>query len=161
MAYELRPYQLESVEAVKNLQPNFNGILSLSTGTGKTVIMASIANEVKTRCLIVVQSKELRDQTKEKLHNTNPNLDVGLVQASLNQISNKVVIATRQSLSSAKSTRLERMSEYGDFELVFFDECHVAIGQIKKILDKLNPNIKVIGLSATPIAQDMKKVFHR
>jgi len=70
------------------------------------------------------------------------------------------VIATRQSLSSAKSTRLERMSEYGDFELVFFDECHVAIGQIKKIIDKLNPDIKVIGLSATPIAQDMKKVFH-
>ena len=24
MAYELRPYQLESVEAVNNLQPNFN-----------------------------------------------------------------------------------------------------------------------------------------
>jgi len=160
MAYELRPYQLEAIESVNNLQPNFNGILSLSTGTGKTVIMASIANEVKTRCLIVVQSKELRDQTKEKLYNTNPDLDVGLVQASLNQISNKIVIATRQSLSSAKSTRLERMSEYGDFELVFFDECHVAIGQIKKIIDKLNPNIKVIGLSATPIAQDMKKVFH-
>ena len=49
MTYELRPYQLESVEAVKNLQPNFNGILSLSTGTGKTVIMAAIANEVKNK----------------------------------------------------------------------------------------------------------------
>jgi len=24
MSYELRPYQLESVEAVNNLQPNFN-----------------------------------------------------------------------------------------------------------------------------------------
>ena len=160
MAYELRPYQIESVEAVKNLQPNYNGILSLSTGTGKTVIMASIANEIIGRVLIIVQSSELRDQTKDKLLNTNSELDVGCVQASLDQVSSKVVIATRQSLTHSKSTRLERMSEYGDFELVFFDECHIAIGQIKKIIDKLNPNIKVIGLSATPIAQDMKKVFH-
>jgi len=160
MAYELRPYQIESVEAVKNLEPNFNGILSLSTGTGKTVIMAAIANETVGRVLIIVQSSELRDQTKEKLLNNNPELDVGLVQASLDQVSSKVVIGTRQSLTHSKSTRLERMSEYGDFELVFFDECHVAIGQIKKIVDKLNPNIKVVGLSATPIAQDMTKVFH-
>ena len=160
MAYELRPYQLESVEAVKNLQPNFNGILSLSTGTGKTVIMASIANETVGRVLIVVQSSELRTQTIEKLYNTNPDLDVGSVQASLNSVSNKVVIATRQSLTHSKSTRLEQMSEYGDFELVFFDECHSSVGQIKKILDKLNPNIKVIGLTATAFNPDMKNVFH-
>ena len=160
MAYELRPYQIESVEAVKNLQPNFNGILSLSTGTGKTVIMSAIANEVKSRCLIVVQSQELREQTVEKLYNTNPDLDVGSVQASLNSVSNKVVIATRQSLTHSKSTRLEQMSEHGDFELVFFDECHSSVGQIKKILDKLNPNIKVIGLTATPFNEEMKKVFH-
>jgi len=160
MTYELRPYQLESVEAVKNLQPNFNGILSLSTGTGKTVIMASIANEVKTRCLIVVQSQELRDQTIEKLLNTNPELDVGSVQGSLDQITSKIVVSTRQSLTHSKSTRLERMSEHGDFELVFFDEAHNAVGQIKKIIDKLNPNIKIIGLTATPLNPEMKKVFH-
>jgi len=160
MAYELRPYQLEAIEAVKNLKPNFNGILSLSTGTGKTVIVSAIANEVKSRCLIVVQSQELREQTVEKLYNTNPDLDVGSVQASLNMVSNKIVVATRQSLTHSKSTRLEKMSEYGDFELVFFDECHSSVGQIKKILDKLNPNIKVIGLTATPFNEEMKKVFH-
>ena len=160
MAYELRPYQLEAIEAVKNLKPNFNGILSLSTGTGKTVIVSAIANEVKSRCLIVVQSQELREQTVEKLYNTNPDLDVGSVQASLNMVSNKIVVATRQSLTHSKSTRLEKMSEYGDFELVFFDECHSSVGQIKKILDKLNPNIKVVGLTATPFNEDMKKVFH-
>jgi len=159
MAYKLRPYQIESIEAVKNLQPNFKGILSLSTGTGKTVIMAAIANEIKGRVLIVVQSLELRMQTIEKLYNTNPDLDVGSVQASLNMVSNKVIIATRQSLTHSKSTRLEDMSKYGDFELVFFDECHSAIGQIKKIIDKLNPNIKIIGLTATPFNEDMKKVF--
>jgi superfamily II DNA or RNA helicase len=160
MAYELRPYQLESVEAVKNLKEGFNGILSLSTGTGKTVIMSAIANETLGRTLIVVQSSELRTQTIEKLFNTNPELDVGSVQASLNEVSNKVVIATRQSLTHSKSTRLEQMSEHGDFELVFFDECHSSVGQIKKIIDKLNPNIKVIGVTATAFNPEMKKVFH-
>lgn len=160
MAYELRPYQIEAVEAVKNLQSGFNGILSLSTGTGKTVIMAAIANETIGRVLIVVQSSELREQTIEKLYKTNPNLDVGSVQASLDEVSNKIVVSTRQSLTHSKSTRLERMSEHGDFELVFFDECHSSVGQIKKIVDKLNPSIKVVGLTATAFNPDMKKVFH-
>jgi superfamily II DNA or RNA helicase len=159
MSYELRPYQKESIEAIKNLQPNYNGIIALPTGSGKTVIMSAIANKTKSRCLIVVQSSELREQTIDKLLKTNSSLDVGSVQASLDQVSNKIVVSTRQSLTHAKSTRLERMSEYGDFELVFFDECHNAVGQIKKIVDKLNSNIKVIGLTATPYNEDMSKVF--
>jgi len=160
MAYELRPYQLESVEAVKNLEVGFNGIISLPTASGKTVIMSAIANATVGRVLIIIQSTILRKQTIEKLLNTNPDLDIGSVQASLNQVSNKIVIGTRQSLTSSKSTRLEKMSEYGDFEVVIFDEAHQACGQIKKILDKLNPNIKVIGLTATPYSPDMTKVFH-
>lgn len=160
MGYKLRDYQLESIKAVKDLKEGFNGILSLSTGTGKTVIMAAIANETQGRVLIVVQSSELREQTIEKLKNTNSDLDVGSVQASLNEVSNKIVIATRQSLTHSKSTRLEKMSEHGDFELVFFDEAHNAVGQIKKIVDKLNPNIKIVGLTATPFNEDMIKVFH-
>jgi len=135
------------------------GDFTVTHNSGKTVIMSAIANEVKSRCLIVVQSSELREQTVEKLRNTNPDLDVGSVQASLNSVSNSIVIATRQSLTHVKSTRLEQMSEHGEFELVFFDEAHNAVGQIKKILEKLNSNIKVVGLTATPLNQDMKDVF--
>jgi len=136
------------------------GDFTATHNSGKTIIMSAIANNTVGRVLIIVQSSELRDQTKEKLLNTNPELDVGIVQASLDQIASKVVIGTRQSLTHSKSTRLERMSEHGDFELAIFDESHVACGQIKKIIDKLNPNIKIIGLSGTPWNLEMKKVFN-
>jgi len=160
MSYELRPYQIESVEAVKNLKEGFNGIISLPTASGKTVIMSTIANETVGRVLIVIQSTILREQTIEKLLNTNPKLDIGSVQASLNEISNRIVVASRQSLTHSKSTRLEKMSEHGDFELVIFDEAHSACGQIKKILDKLSPNIKAVGLTATPWNLEMQNVFN-
>jgi len=160
MAYELRPYQLESVEAVNNLKEGESGIISLPTASGKTIIMSAIANNTVGRVLLVIQSTILREQTIEKLLNTNPDLDIGSVQASLNEIGNRIVVASRQSLTHSKSTRLEQMSEHGDFELVIFDEAHAACGQIRKILDKLNPNIKAIGLSATPWNLEMKKVFN-
>jgi len=160
MAYELRPYQIESIEAVKNLQEGYNGIISLPTASGKTIIMSAIANETKGRVLIVIQSTILREQTIEKLLNTNPDLDIGSIQASLNEVSNKIVVATRQSLTYSKSTRLEKMTEHGDFELVIFDEAHSAVGQIKKILNKLNSNIKAVGFTATPWNPEMQKVFH-
>jgi superfamily II DNA or RNA helicase len=160
MAYELRPYQIESVESVKNLKEGFNGIISLPTASGKTIIMSAIANETIGRVLIIIQSTILREQTIEKLKNTNPDLDIGSVQASLNEVGNKIVVATRQSLTHSKSIRLEKMSEHGDFELVIFDEAHAACGQIKKILDKLNPNIKAVGFTATPWNPEMKKVFN-
>jgi len=137
------------------------GDFTVTHNSGKTVIMSAIANEIQDRALIVVQSSELREQTIEKLKNTNQDLDIGSVQASLDEVSNKIVIATRQSLTHSKSTRLERMVEYGDFELVFFDEAHQAVGQIRKIVDKLNSNIKVVGLTATPYNEDMRKVFDK
>lgn len=160
MGFNLRDYQKASVEAVHNMKAGYKGIISLPTGTGKTVVMTAIANSIDGRVLIVVQSSELREQTLEKLKKENPDLDVGSVQASLDEVNCKIVVATRQSLTHSKSTRMDRMSEHGDFELIFFDEAHNACFQIKKIIDKLNnKNAKIIGLTATPFNTDMNTVF--
>ena len=160
MSFKLRDYQITSIEAVKNMKKGYKGIIALPTGSGKTILMAAIANSIEGRVLIVVQSSELREQTIEKLKIENKDLDVGSVQASLDDVHSKIVIATRQSLTHAKSNRMQRMSEYGDFELIFFDEAHNACFQIKKIMNKLdNDNIKVIGLTATPFNEDMNTVF--
>jgi len=136
------------------------GDFTATHNSGKTVIMSAIANNTVGRVLLVIQSTILREQTISKLLNTNPDLDIGSVQGTLDQCTNRIVVASRQSLTSSKSTRLERMSEHGDFEIVIFDESHVACGQIRKIIDKLNPNIKVVGLSGTPWNLEMKKVFN-
>ena len=161
MSFKLREYQEEAIKAIQNMKPDYKGIIALPTGSGKTVLMAAIANSIQGRVLIVVQSTELREQTIEKLKIENPSLDIGSVQASLDEVHSKIVVATRQSLTHSKSNRMERMSEYGDFELIFFDEAHNACFQIKKIISKLNTNnTKIVGLTATPFNDDMTTVFN-
>ena len=52
------------------------------------------------------------------------------------------------------------MLSYGEFEYILLDECHVAVQQQKKIIDKVaTKNTKCIGFSATPFNKDLKKIY--
>lgn len=39
------------------------------------------------------------------------------------------------------------------------DECHRAVGQVKRIIESINAN-KVVGFTATPWSQELKSVFN-
>lgn len=158
---ELRDYQKEAVSVIEEMEPGENRLIYLPCGTGKTVIFSTVANKSKGKVLIVVPSTELRTQAIDKLKAIDPNVDVGSVQAQINEYDHRVVVATRQSLSHRKSTRLEKLLEDGEFEFVIFDECHQATSQIKLILKKLNQNIKVVGFSATPFNEELKDIFEK
>lgn len=147
------------MQVIKNTKEGESSLISIPTAGGKTVIFANVATTIEGRTLIVVPSSELRLQTIDKLLQQDSTLDIGSVQASLDSVNNKVVVATRQSLSSAKSDRIERMLSYGEFEIIVIDEVHNATSQIGRILSKLNKNIKCIGVTATPYNQDLKKIF--
>lgn len=162
--YKLRPYQEEAIQTIKDLSKGDNGIISLPVGSGKTVIMASLAKDIEGRVLIVVPSTELREQTIEKLEAIieDPDVTIGSVQGNINEIDTKIVVATRQSLTHKKSTRMERMKEFGMFDTIFFDECHQAPLQLEKIVKQLNGgNAKLIGMSGTPFNLEMRKVFDK
>lgn len=156
---ELRNYQIEAVDVIEQMEPGENRLIWLPCGTGKTVIFSTVANRSKQKVLIVVPSTELRTQAIDKLKAIDPNVDVGSVQATINEFDHRIVVATRQSLSHKKSTRLERMLDDGEFNYVIVDECHQATSQIKLILTKLNDNIKVVGFSATPFNEELKDIF--
>src|SRR5690606_4230014 len=102
---------------------------------------------------------ELREQAEEKLQLTNPTLHIGSVQADLDDVDAKVVVATRQSLIHPKSKRLKRMLEHGEFEYLIVDEAHQATKSIKKIINKLNKNIKVVAFTATPYSRECIELF--
>lgn len=160
MSYKLRDYQIESIQAIEEMSKNKPGLIVLSTGAGKTVVMADIAARNKSRTLIILPSTELREQTIDKLKETDPTLDIGSVQGSLDEVSNKIVCSTRQSLTHSKSTRIERMKSYGEFGLIIFDEAHQAVSQISKILSKIDTTkCKVLGFTATPFSKDITNVF--
>jgi superfamily II DNA or RNA helicase len=156
----LRNYQEEAIESILMLKKGEIGLISLPTGAGKGILIASLASKIKSRSLIIVPSKELREDMIYKLKQIDENIDVGSVQANLNEVRNKIIICTRQSLTHKKSTRIQQMKEYGEFELIFMDECHQAINQLELILNQINTtDAKIVGMTATPFNKDMIKIF--
>lgn len=159
MSFILRPYQLEAIEVMKSTKECESKLIALPTGSGKTCIFSELVAQAKGRVLIVVPQKELREQAVDKIKAIDSTIDVGNVQANIDEVDSKVVVASRQSLTHKKSTRIERMLQHGKFEYIIFDEAHMAVDQIKKIIHNLNKDAKIIGLTATPYNTDMKKVF--
>lgn len=161
----LRGYQQECLDSILKLDDNKRVCVKAPTGSGKTIIMAGLVHTTKDsdeRILIVVPSTELREQTIDKIETLcgKGNIDIGSVQASLDEVGNKVVVATRQSLTHSKSNRINRMKEYGDFDYVLIDECHQACFQQEKIIKSLENNkTKFVGFTATPYNDDMTKVY--
>ena len=158
---KLRYYQEECIKEILKMNKGERKIVEACTGAGKTIIMSELCRLTDKRVLIVVMSSELKEQTVEKLKMVcGENVDVGCVQGIQDEVSNRIIVATRQSLTSSKSTRIERMLQYGEFEYILLDECHMAVQQQKKIIENVSTkNTKCIGFSATPYNKDLKKIY--
>ena len=158
---KLRYYQEDCIKEILKMNKGEKKIVEACTGAGKTIIMSELCRLTDKRVLIVVMSSELKEQTVEKLKMVcGENVDVGCVQGIQDEVSNRIIVATRQSLTSSKSTRIERMLQYGEFEYILLDECHMAVQQQKKIIESVSTkNTKCIGFSATPYNKDLKKIY--
>lgn len=156
---ELRDYQQECLDKIKEMEIGEKKIAFLATGAGKTIIMSKVASEENDRVLIVVDQSELREQTIEKLSLFINKEEIGSVQGVLDEVDKRVIVATRQSLTHGKSTRLDRILTNGAFKLVLIDETHRAVGQVKKIIEKVGQNAKIIGFTATPFNTELLEVY--
>lgn len=128
------------------------GVLSASTGFGKTVISAKIISELKRNTLIIVNRTTLLEQWKEKLSFF---LDIdkkqiGQIGAGKVKANGRLDVASFQSLYKREDLE-EIVSGYG---LVIVDECHhVAAFSFEKVLKALRAKY-VYGLTATPTRKD-------
>jgi len=61
---QLRP---EQSEAVRTMAESDNGVLSATTAFGKTVTAAALIAEIKVNTLVIVHTKALLNQWKERL----------------------------------------------------------------------------------------------
>ena len=64
---KLRYYQEDCIKEILKMNKGEKKIVYLPTGSGKTIVMSELARRVNTRVLIVVLSKELREQTIDKI----------------------------------------------------------------------------------------------
>ncbi len=155
---QLRPYQQEAVDAVYQhlRERDDNPCIVLPTGTGKSHVIAQIATDAvekwSGRVLILAHVKELLQQNAEKISLHAPQLDIGIYSAGLDRrdTDHAVIVAGIHSV-------YRRACELGAFDLVVVDEAHLippdGEGMYRQFLRDamvVNPNLRVIGLTATP-----------
>lgn len=119
----LRDYQSYAVRALLDqLDRNEFPVVSLPTGSGKSVVIAGLVAECLSRgmkkIVVTVPTRELAEQNERALRLAVPVEDIGVVCAALgrNEVRRKVIVGTPQSLRS----RLP----YGPVDLVIVDEAH-------------------------------------
>ncbi|VVC05610.1 Uncharacterised protein [uncultured archaeon] len=135
----LRPHQTESINAfLKNLQ----GIQSIPTSGGKTLIIAALSKIIEKygRSVIIVPSKDLIAQTEKYYHYLN--LDVGVYFGDRKDFFKKHTICTWQSLSQLAKEPIDAgMGELVTFQrfsqgivATIVDECQNLRGTVLKDL---------------------------
>lgn len=161
MGQELRPYQQQARDRIHAEWENGHTrtLLVLPTGTGKTIVFASVAaDQVRAgdRVLILAHRGELLEQAADKLQRS-----TGLVSAVEKADATclntwfRVVVGSVQTLQ--RTARLERFPrDY--FGTIIIDEAHHAITDgYRRILDYFG-SAKVLGVTATPDRGDMRNL---
>lgn len=161
MGQELRPYQQQARNRTHAEWDagHTRTLLVLPTGTGKTIVFASVAaDQVRAgdRVLILAHRGELLEQAADKLQRS-----TGLVSAVEKAESTcldswfRVVVGSVQTLQ--RTARLERFPQ-DYFGTIIIDEAHHAITDgYRRILDYFG-SAKVLGVTATPDRGDMRNL---
>lgn len=139
-------------EAVDNLSKTNCGILSATTGFGKTVVATSLIAKRNINTLIIVNRTQLVNQWKEKLiaFLQLDSSDVGQIGGGKSKPSGVIDIATIQTLNRNGSIK-DIIHHYGQ---VIVDECHhISAFSFEQVLRKVKANY-VYGLTATPTRKD-------
>ena len=167
----LRDYQLEAVLAAafrirKTVEPI---LITLPTGSGKSWVIAALASVVKEmsdarstkvkKVMVLAHSKELVAQNHQKMGAAGYKATIYSAGLSTRDASGDVVFGSRQSIINAVGEFAQLDYE---FSAVFVDEAHSMPTQTREIIEALrsvNPNLRVIGLTATPYALGKGYIF--
>jgi DNA repair protein RadD len=160
---ELRPYQRAALDAVYAYWTHSQGnpLVVLPTGTGKALCIAKLVQEAvtgwpDTRVLMLTHVKELIQQNYLELMGIWPDAPAGIYSAGLGKrdIAAQVLFAGIQSIHR-KAEAVQKC------DLMLIDECQLVprsratmYGSFIATMRAINPDMKVIGWSATPFRMD-------
>jgi superfamily II DNA or RNA helicase len=145
----LRPEQKKAVTA---LAEHDNGVLHAPTAFGKTVTAIGLIQRRKVSTLILVHSRQLLDQWKERLDLFLEGCEIGVLGGGKKRPSGEIDIATYQSLIHRKTNSVdERLFDYGQ---IIVDECHhISAPRYEALLSDSRAKY-LLGITATPHRQD-------
>ncbi|WP_110670536.1 DEAD/DEAH box helicase [Salinicola halophilus] len=170
-APELRPYQRQAVD---NVIAHFRAsddpaVVVLPTGSGKSLVIADLARRARGRVLVLAHVRELVEQNHAKYLAYGLEADIFSAGLKRKESTRQVVFGSVQSVVNG----LDAFAA-GDFTLLVIDECHRvsisadtvakaaadspasqsrAASTYEKVIARLRqarPNLKVLGLTATP-----------
>lgn len=164
LGFKPRPYQAEARTGCHNeWQSVASTAVVMPTGTGKTVLFASIVPDfVPKKAMVIAHREELIWQAKDKIERLT-GIDCGVEMGDF-YVNNGlfgelgVIISTVQTQCSKMGDR-RRMGRFNpmEFGLLIIDECHHATADTYKDVIRYyrqNPNLKVLGVTATPDRTD-------
>ncbi|MES2857161.1 MAG: DEAD/DEAH box helicase, partial [Bdellovibrionota bacterium] len=126
-------------------------VVVLPTGAGKSLVIAELARIARGRVLVLAHVRELVEQNHAKY--VSLGLDAGIFSAGLGkkESSQKTIFGSIQSIARAPAEFFE------NFSLLVIDECHrvsmegeTQYFQVISKLKELNPELCILGLTATP-----------
>ena len=156
----LEPYPFQKLAinvGLKGWRQKQNTLLSLATGAGKSLICGEIAGAVATfgaRSLIITPNSDLLLQDYGAFQRQFPSVEASLCCSKIGHrdTSARVVFATPGSIVR---------KSLPEFSLIIIDEAHRLGSRASSMLQKIcaeakknNPNLTVIGLTATPFRLD-------
>ena len=161
----LRPYQRE---AVKRVVSHFRatsdpGVVVLPTGSGKSLVIAELARLARGRVLVLAHVRELVEQNHAKYQAYGLTADIFSAGLQRKEASRQVVFGSVQSV-------VRNLEQFNDasFTLLVIDECHrvsleedSSYRQVIEHLQRQNPQLKILGLTATPFRLGQGFIYHR
>lgn len=155
MELKLWDHQMEVIQKLRDgfKEGHRAQLLYAPTGFGKTevaIYLMKATAEKYNRAAIVLDRIVLVDQTSNRL--TKYGLDHGVFQAG------HWKYAKHERLQVCSAQTLERRDDFPKVDLVIIDECHITRKQTTEFI-KANPDVKVIGLTATPFTKGLGDIY--
>jgi DNA repair protein RadD len=163
MTLQLRDYQRAAIDAIYDYFAAVTGhpLVVIPTAGGKSLVAAAFIQEVLSqwpgeRIIILTHVRELISQNFAELIRLWPEAPAGIYSAGLNRrdVQAQILFAGIQSVHR-KAFHIQRA------DLVLVDEAHLVPRQASATyrrllgdLTRINPQLKVIGLTATPYRLD-------
>lgn len=155
----LRPYQQAAISALYSYFAAHDGnpLIVMPTASGKSPTMGMFIKEViqsydNQKILMVTHVQELIEQNAAELQGIWPQVPLGIYSAGLNR-RDTIFPITMAGIQSV----YRHAEKFGFVHLMLIDEAHLLSNEDSSMyrifiteLKKYNPNLKVIGFTATP-----------
>lgn len=160
---KLRPYQKATVahaeEWISRANPDRRPVIIAPTGSGKSVMLAAIAQGFPGRVMVAAPTEEIVSGIEQAFKSLGESPSVFCASLNRREISGRVVIGTVASLEPHKTN-------FDGIGLLIIDEAHLVQPQDRGRYSRLcahlriaEPGLLVLGASATPYRIDHGLIY--